>query len=279
MKLQPLFGRLICGLAMLLALGAGNGLAGDRGSSISLDANESPPFWSESMPNDGLCGEIVHAASEAVGLVSQINYKPLKRMIEDDSNNDLGNPEFYMGNQDFAAVVPVCIYHVGLFYYAPNHAEKVEVSRIEDLKGYKVGILKGTMVDDSLFTTAGVTFEESYSQESLFKKLIRGRVDLVIEIDLVGKKIIDRLFPAEHDNFVATTIPGSAMPIAVLISADYPDAERVGALYRLGMARIKQSGRYREILETYYGKGKVPDQMDEEMKRFEYIYSLVEDQE
>jgi len=268
-----MFFRVMTGIVLLLITGVSASLADDEGLSVSLDANDSPPYWSQTMVKDGMCGEIVHAASEAAGLVSHIHYKPLTRMIEDDTNNDLGNPEFYMGNQDFAAVIPVCVYHVGLFYYQPNHKNKLTFNTVDDLKGYKVGILKGTLVDRSYFERAGVKFEESYSQASLFKKLQRGRIDLVIEIDLVGNKIIDRLFPDSHDDFVESIIPGSHMPIAMLISSGYPDAKQIGSLYRKGMKKIKASGLYLQILESYYGAGQVPDELMSDLERYEALYN------
>ncbi|ATX79504.1 amino acid ABC transporter substrate-binding protein, PAAT family [Mariprofundus aestuarium] len=271
-----MFYRVMTGILLLLTTGVSVALADDTGLSVSLDANESPPYWSQTMVKDGMCGEILHAASEAAGLVSHVQYKPLTRMIEDDTNNDLGNPEFYMGNQDFAAVIPVCVYHVGLFYYQPNHKNKLAFTSIEDLKGYKVGILKGTLVDQSYFERAGVKFEESYSQASLFKKLQKGRIDLVIEIDLVGMKIINRLFPDSHNDFVESIIPGSDMPIAILISSGYPDAKRIGSLYRKGMKKIKASGLYVQILESYYGAGQVPDELMSDLERHEAVYNYDE---
>jgi len=273
MRYKTAYLRVIAGLFGLLMTGGSTASAHDD-HTIGLDANESPPYWSETMPKDGMCGEIVHAVSQAAGIVSHIHYKPLTRMIEDDQNNDLGNPAFYMGNQDFAAIIPICVYHVGLFYYRPNHPDGIAVRSIEDLRGYKVGILKGTLVDRAIFMKAGVEFEESYSQESLFKKLRRGRIDLVIEIDLVGQKIIDRLFPEQHDNFVATIVPRSDRPISIMISSGYPDAEHIGGLYKKGLQTIRASGIYQQILENYYGKGNVPEHFMKELDRFAYIYSF-----
>lgn len=261
-------------LLLLVSSGAMVGFAHDH--TVVLDANESAPYWSQALPKDGMCGEIVHAASKAVGLVSHIHYKPLTRMIADDHNNDLGNPEFYMGNQDFAAVIPVCVYHVAVFYYQPNHTERLSFSSIHDLKGYKVGLLKGTLVDRSYYEQAGIVFEESYSQASLFKKLQRGRIDLVIEIDLVGQLLIDRLFPENKDLFVKQLIPATETPIAILIASDYPDAEKISAQYKSGLKKIKDNGQYLNILERYYGEGKVPDHFMRELEKFMMLYSYDE---
>ena len=265
----------VIGLLLLLMSGISVVVADDN-MVVELDANESAPYWSRSMAKDGMCGEVVHAASKAAGLISRIHYKPLTRMIQNDHNNDLGNPEFYMANQDFSDVIPVCIYHVALFYYQPNHPVSLTFTTLNDLKGYKVGILKGTLVDRSYYEKAGVVFEESYSQASLFKKLQRGRIDLVIEIDLVGQLLIDNIFPTKQDLFVQQIIPATGTPIAILIAADYPNAKTISSLYRGGLKQVIENGQYLNILESYYGEGNLPDHYMRDLEKFSLLYSFDE---
>lgn len=240
---------------------------------IMLDANESPPFWSIKLPYDGMCGEIVHAISTEADLISYVQFKPLTRLIEDDANNDLGNPQFYMANQDFSAVVPIAIYDTAIFYFKPNQSEKIRFKSLQDLKGYRIGILKGALSDRSIFDKAGLIFEESYTQKSLFKKLKLGRIDIVIEIDLLGKTIINELFPNEASQFESVAIPGTAAPIAILMAEEYPDGNQIGEKYREGLEAIIKNGKYHEILEKYYGKDGVPLDWLDKLRRFDRIYN------
>ena len=69
-----------------------------KAAPIILEANEAPPFWSSQMPYSGMAGEIVHAMAKSAGIPTKIIFKPLSRLIEDDTNNDLGNPAFFMVN-------------------------------------------------------------------------------------------------------------------------------------------------------------------------------------
>jgi len=259
---------------VLLIAGASTCLAHDDDISVSLDANESPPYWSEAMPHQGMGGEIVHAISEEAGLVSHIHFEPLQRMIEDDGNNDLGNPDFYTHNQVFADIIPIAVYQAAFFSYVPDYPDKISIRRLADLKGYRIGILKGTLVDRAYFEKAGIVFEESYSQESLFKKLRLGRIDLCLEIDLVGHQIISRLFPEQVDDFASIHLPKSKAVIAILLASDYPQARAIGKKYREGLKRIIRNGKYRQILEKYYGKGKVPDDWLRDLQGFERLYDF-----
>lgn len=75
----------------------------------------------------------------------------MARNIEDDANKDLGNPAFFIVNQDFAQIIPIALYHVSLYYYAPNHKYPLEFQSIDDLKGKRIGVLKGTVIDTKYF--------------------------------------------------------------------------------------------------------------------------------
>jgi len=260
------------GLVLLLLLCAKLSYAGDV---VVFNANESKPFWSQSMKDGGMCGEIVHAASRAAGIKVSINFKPLQRMIEDDSNNDLGNPEFFVRNQEFSTIIPIALYHTAIFSYHLNHGHHVH--SINDLKGHRIGILKGTLVDRSALERQGVVFEESYSQASLFKKLRKGRLDLVIEIDLVGQNIIDEHFADERDDFAIDIIERSAAPISMMVSMHQSNAEAVGASLREGMRKIRASGEYSTIVEKYYGSW-LPDEYMRILDRFTMLYSFKEEE-
>ena len=243
------------------------------GLSVVLNTNESPPFWSQTMPHQGFCGEIIEALSKRSGVQTTITFVPLTRMISDDSNNDLGNPSFFLGNQDFAAIIPIAVYHISMFQYLPNHKQKLEVQSLADLKGYRVGMLKGTLVDRSAFLRADIALEESYSQDSLFKKLRKGRLDFVIEIDLVGNSLIEQLFKQESSQFNHDTLTKFEAPIAILISTQQPHAQAIASAFRSALEEIIRDGTYDTILNKYYSDNDlVPASYIKQLKRFSVMY-------
>jgi polar amino acid transport system substrate-binding protein len=241
---------------------------------ISFGANESPPYWSKTLEGNGMCGEIVHAISAAVGLTSAIEFMPLKRLINDDSNNDLGNPIFYMETQSFAAIIPIAIYKVNFIYYRPHHKQGIPINHLRDLTDYKTGILKGTLANRSYFSQAGIVFETSYSEDSLIKKMKLGRIDLSLGIDLVAKTSIKNLFPDEIDNFSFIGIDNADSPIAVMISEDYPDAKNIGDKFKEGLNIIIKNGIYQQIIEKYYGAGNIPDNWLKDLEKFNQLYNF-----
>ena len=261
-------------LFALLSLVFISALCGEQRSenTVILEANEAPPFWSQKMPHNGMCGEIVYAISKAGGIDSKIVFRPLSRNIEDDRNNDLGNPAFFIVNEDFAEIIPIALYHVSLYYYAPNQKAPLKFTSIEDLRGKRIGILKGTLIDTRYFQQEGILFEESYTQESLFKKLKIGRLDMVIEIELVSQLVINKLFPEEADSFVKIALSHSSSPIAIMLSEENPDAKSIADAYRKGLKEIITDGTYQQILKKYYKQDIEFDKWLKDMKHFEELY-------
>lgn len=247
-------------------------------NAVVLGANEAPPYWSKKLPYDGIAGEIIHAISKAANINSDIVFKPLSRLIEDDENNDLGNPAFFMVNQDFAEIIPIALYNVSLYYYAPNHKKTLQFKSINDLKGMRIGVLKGTLIDKAYFEKEGILFKESYSHESLFKKLKLGRIDMVIEIDLVSQRSIRKYFEKEIYNFVKINISNRSNPIAIMLAQELPNVKWVANRYRMGLDMIIQDGTYQSILQKYYFDETLPDNWFNELERFKRLYETEEEE-
>lgn len=239
---------------------------------VVLEANEAPPFWSKEMPYNGIAGELVHAISEAGDINSRIIFKPLSRLIDDDENNDLGNPAFFMINQDFSEIIPIALYHVSLYYYAPNHKKRLELKSIDDLKGLKIGTIKGTLIDVHYFEQNAIMFKESYSHESLFKKLKLGRIDMVIEIELVAEQTIKKFFEKEASNFVKINLSNAASPIAIMLAEELNNSEWIANRYRIGLEKIIQDGTYQNIMKKYYIDERLPQNWFDDLKHFEELY-------
>lgn len=172
------------GVALTTLLG---GLYTDAhaGLAVTLDANESPPYWSESLAGKGMCGEIVAAIAREA---------------------------------------------------------------------------------------AGIILEESYSQASLFKKLMKGRVDLVVEINLVGQSIILNQLSEYRQRFVIDRLAHSASPVAILLAENQPNSPLLAKEIRKGLKHILDSGEYERIVSKYYENGSLPESYLKDLNRFRMIY-------
>ena len=247
--------------------------------SIVLDANEAPPFFSKDLPHNGMAGEIIYEVSKAAGIKSEINFKPLSRMIKEDENNDLGNPAFFINNQDFASIITIAQYYSSFYYYSDSKNDKqVSIESLSDLKGSKIGILKGSLMETLFFEEKGVEFETSYSQESLFKKLKLKRLDYVLEVRVVGEHIISKLFPSEKENFIAVEIKKSVNPISIMLSEEQKDVKLIAQAYRRGLKKIIDNGVYEKVLNRYHTSKPIDKHWLKQLKKFDKLYKMESDE-
>jgi polar amino acid transport system substrate-binding protein len=263
-------------LIMVMMFGLIRTTAANEEVVLHFISSETPPFWSRSLYLDGMCGEMLHEISKEIGVKAVIEYQPTARMIEGVGNNLLGNPDLFLSSHDFKVILPIAVSRLAIFYYKPNHKKGINYKRLEDLKGYTIGIMKGSLsnADISYFREYGIKFEESYSKRSLFKKLKLGRIDLCIVIELSGLLVINRYFPDEAYQFKRFKIQRSITPITVMIANNYPNGERLGKNIKRGLEMVINSGKYYKILEKYYGKENIPNDWYKHLVRYRKMYDL-----
>lgn len=248
---------------------------------VVLNVNEAPPFFSKNLPYNGMCGEILYEISKASGIDTEIHFKPLSRIIDEDETNIVGDPALFMNSRDFSVIIPIALYHIAFFHYVTkDDTENHEgITSLADIGKGKIGILKGSIVDPLYFKTKGIIFETSYSDDSLFKKLRLQRIDYVVAIELVGKHIIEKLFPLEEEDFLSIHIENSVNPIAIMLSEEEVDAELISKKYKDGLAQIIANGTYEKILEKYYDrKGNMRFNWQLDLEKFTRLYNLEEGQ-
>ena len=253
---------------------------------IVLEANEAPPYWSKKMPYNGMAGEIVQAISKVQGIQTKIKFKSLTRLINDDENNDLGNPAFFIPYQDFEDIITIAIYYTSFYIYEYNHEEtkimdshnhrRFDFKSLHELNGKKVGLLKGASMNENMLERYGIILETSYSQASLFKKLKLGRLDYVLAIDLVAKDVIQKNFPNEAQDFIPIDIKGLSSPISIMIAQEQKDARFYVKKFREGLKTIILNGTYENIVKKYYESKTLPSHLFKDLEHFNQLYKIEE---
>ncbi len=238
---------------------------------IEFGSSETPPFWSAHMPDDGMGGEVLHAISKEIGVKSVIKISPLKRVRRNLTSNHVGTPEMLAG-QEFCAVIPIAVCRLAFFYYKPHHEKEITYRGLGDIKGYTLGVIRGALDDVSFFEKNGIKVVKLNSEDSMIKMLKNGRIDLCSVLKLSGIYTINKIFPDDAENFSNFEIKGTATPVTVMIDKHFPGGKELGAKYTNGLKIIIENGKYIEILEKYYGRGKIPQDWFMQLEKFKHIY-------
>jgi polar amino acid transport system substrate-binding protein len=255
-------------LLAVMLMTAGIAVAGNR--PVVFQSTDTPPYWSASLPDNGLGGSILNLVSTAAGVPYSIEYVPIKRFRQSLDTYIVGDPAILI-NQKQRAIFPIGVFRSAFFYYKPNH-DVIKEQSMSALRGHTLGVLRGTLEDKGYFLSNGVNVEESDSIESLLRKLKRGRIDFCIMVAGSGRYTIKQLFPKEQNEFVQVNIPSMSRPIAIIIDVTDPEGRSVAQRYLTVMDETLRSRKYHDVLETYYGKDAVPGDQFEQLNTFVRYY-------
>jgi polar amino acid transport system substrate-binding protein len=233
---------------------------------VRFATGEWEPYTGERLPGGGPATLLVGAICKAAGIKPVIDFVPWRRaewmvetgnsfaafpyLITDDRKKTYDFSEALFGGK------------TGFLYYSknPKTPGDIDFERIEDLNGYTIGIMAGNFTVP-IFKKSGLTVETTTNLEQVLRMLKAGRVDFVVESFPVADGAVQRLFPTERDNFRFLSKPyllkayedknANVALNALLVSRTYPDAATILKRFNAGLAAIKKSGEYDEILRRH----------------------------
>jgi polar amino acid transport system substrate-binding protein len=237
---------------------------------VVFQSTETPPYWSPRLPQDGFAGSILHLLSVKAGIPYRIDYLPIKRFRVSESAYLVGDPDL-ISNAKNRVILPIASYRLAFMYYKPRHP-KLAFKGLRALRGYTMGVMRGTVDDMQTFTRNGIKVEESDNHESLIRKLKKGRIDFCIVVEGTGLYTIAKEFPQEIDNFAVNRIANSSHPITLMIDTTLPYGQELATRYRKVWGDTLRSSAYAKLLENYYGINNVPAAYVNELFKFAKTY-------
>lgn len=242
-----------------------------------------PPFMDEKSPDGDLMGKIIQAAFRQEGIDTAITYYPPKRIL----NQHMGGTRYTAcygpailverqpaDKRERILVFPPVASIVMVFIYCKSNRERLpaEYDTLSSLSGYTVGVIHGSNTIPIL-KEAGIKIEES-SAESQIQKLKAGRIHYAVIGLLTGFRLIDRLFPGEKQNFGYMPKPVMELPLTLYFNIEAPRAGDYAEKFQKGFGKLVQNGGYIDILEEYYGKGKISHAYDKIFKTLGVAYAF-----
>jgi polar amino acid transport system substrate-binding protein len=150
--------------------------------------------------------------------------------------------------QKFLFSQPLYAKQTLLFYYSPtNQGYPRTFDSLTELQRYKMGGVRGYYYE-ALFANAGVMLDLATSEESSFKKLRAGRVDMVPAVESVGWDVIRKTFPAEEQaNFRVMETPLAVGHNYLMTARAYPNAEQLLERFNQALAKLRRNGVYQSV--------------------------------
>lgn len=231
----------------------------DASYKVQLVTGEFAPYTTQNPNESGFFSQIVAEVFENAGIETEIAFYPWSRceQMVADGEALASFPYSHSSNatDQFLASDPVMTSEQKYYYRKSNPkitAETLAFTQLKQFAGYTFGgtggYWYGTPRD---FENLGIRAEWADGGDALLKMLQAGRIDFVIEDDLVCAQSLERLFPGQEDDF--STLPNISAKVEyyLIVSPTYPEAETLLKRFNDSLQELKRTGRIGDILAQY----------------------------
>jgi polar amino acid transport system substrate-binding protein len=237
---------------LMLILGCGV-VAAQTSETIRLTTGEWQPYFSKDVPHHGFAAHIVTEAFALVDVEVEYGFFPWGRAYKLANVGSWDGSAVWIDTEDrrkdFLYSDPVVL-STTVFFHLKN--TNFDWDKYDDLRDVRIGgTLKyayGTEFDKA--EAAGIIkTNRAPNDETNLKKLLKGRIDVFIGNIAVTYAQIREIFTKEQaTQFTHHDKPVSIEPLHLLLSKKAPTSEQVLARFNEGLRRLKESGRYDQII-------------------------------
>lgn len=213
------------------------------------------PYIGEKLENQGYVAELVTEAFKRSGFEVEITYLPWARVVKmsEDGVFDGYFPEYYSDSlkEKFLVSDPLPGGPLGLFKLKDT---AITFTRLEDLKPYKIGVVRG-YINTAEFDAANyLKKDEATDDLQNFKKLMKKRVDLVVSDKYVGLYTIKNNLPEDLDKVEFISPPLEEKDLFLCISKKTSGFTLKMKSFNENYQKMKADGTVDKIL-TKHGFG------------------------
>ncbi|MFG5861292.1 substrate-binding periplasmic protein [Metapseudomonas sp. CR1201] len=216
---------------------------------IIAAADAYPPFADPAHPSQGISLQIVRAAYATQGYTVDMRFVPWARAVSGVKNGEYDIlPNAWWTQERAAFLLFSEPYMRSEIKFIKRKGDPFEYHGLESLTGKTVGIVKGYGYGDDFLNAAHFSRPEVSKVLQNIKKLVRGRIDLTLEDEVVARWIIKNNAPGlmQQIEFTRNSLSSQQMHVASSLSS--PRHKLLIDQFNKGLAAIKANGTYDKIL-------------------------------
>ena len=139
--------------------------------------------------------------------------------------------------------------------FIKRKSDPFEFTGLESLNSKLVGTIRGYGYGDAFAASTAFKRENGNDLMTNIKKLLRHRIDLTLEDEIVARSIINTNDPEALKNIEFAKTPLSVNPLYITAGLQNPKAQEIIGSFNKGLEVIKANGTYDKIFKKY-GIGK-----------------------
>jgi polar amino acid transport system substrate-binding protein len=219
---------------------------------IHLLTTDYPPYFGSSLPNGGPITEIVVEAYKKVGYRATIEFVPWVRGMEYAKAGKVDGLQGAWHSRErerwfvFSDELP----GNELVLFKRKGTQPSTFTSYADLKPYTIGIVREYR-NPVGFETADLRTDEAHTDATNLKKLVKGRVDLILIDRAVADHLLATKLTAYRDSVEAVEPPVELLPLHIMISREVEQARRKVDDFNRGLGMLESEGGVQEIVKRH----------------------------
>lgn len=145
---------------------------------------------------------------------------------------------------------PVIYFFPKFFYKKENFPDGFIWKDLRSFRPYQIGGVLGYWYEIS-FKNEGLNVHYVTTDIQNIYKLMRGRIDFTLIDELVGWRIIKKVYPKQKLAFAVSKRPESYSAFHLMVSRKYSNAKTLTKIFNKGLKKIKKNGTYQKIFRKY----------------------------
>ena len=222
---------------------------------IRITTGHWPPYIDEERPGGGFLAQIIREAFAAEDIQVEFSFFPWSRALALVKSREYQASAVWSCTADrkreFLYSAPILPYQY-VFYH--RREMPFDWDSLSDLAGMNVGLTQDYSYGETLsgaIESGLVDADVTTSDLANFRKLLLERIDLFPMDPVVGEAMIaEQLGPTARDRLEFHPHPLRSALYHLPFSRDDPEAGRLKRAFDRGLAKLRESGRYQEIIQN-----------------------------
>lgn len=217
---------------------------------IRLATLDWPPYVGENLSQMGFTTAIVAEAFKRAGYEVKVDFMPWTRVIQESEAGkyDAAFPEYFSDERNKAFFFSDQFASGPLGFYK-RKADNITYTKLEDLKPYRIGVVLGYINTPEFDAANYLQKEPVNSDEQNIRKLLMGRIDLIVIDKYVAQYLIKNSIPEAIGKLEFLEPALLDQPLYVIFSRKIAGSEQKLQKFNAALKTMREDGTLDRILE------------------------------
>jgi len=224
----------------------------EAGRIISLAVAEWPPYVSNDLKDYGFISEIVAEAFARVGHTVKMSFMPWKRALHKVAEGiyDATYPAYYSEERTQLYAISKPFFTAPMGFYKRKDSP-IAYQTLQDIQAYTIGIVRAYVNTSEFDAAAYLKKDIADDDEQNLKKLLKGRVDLIIIDKFTAQHILNTRLPEGKALLEFLEPPLDMKSFHLLVSRNIKDSAQTLHDFHRGLQEMVADGTISRILKKH----------------------------